>query len=59
MHWFIREGMEQNEFYDAREDIDFLRRDYWDVLSEGGSDEISDDDYDDTDSDDPDYKPTT
>ena len=38
-HWYVREGMEQSEFAEAREDIGFLEKDYWDVLSEQASDD--------------------
>jgi len=32
LHWYIREGMEDGEFPDAREDIDDLRADYQNVI---------------------------
>ena len=48
VHWYVREGMEQGEFDEAREDLGFLEKDYLDVLSE----QITDDEYGDGDTDD-------
>eukprot|EP01083_Nonionella_stella_P144483 451220_1 len=39
VHWFVREGMEEGEFAEAREDIGFLEKDYLDVLCEQATDE--------------------
>ena len=44
VHWYVREGMEEGEFNEAREDLGFLEKDYLDVLSEQTTDE-ADDEY--------------
>jgi len=44
VHWYVGEGMEEGEFMEAREDLDFLSKDYDDVVSENPSDEESSDD---------------
>jgi len=43
VHWYVGEGMEEGEFSEAREDLDFLLKDYEDVTSEYPSDDQSDD----------------
>merc|ERR1711933_279192 len=43
VHWYVGEGMEEGEFAEAREDLEFLEKDYLDVLSEAASDDVSDD----------------
>ena len=35
VHWYVRHGMEEGEFEEARENIAFLLQDYLDVLDEG------------------------
>ena len=51
VHWYSREGVEKNDFEDAREDLRFLYHDYQDVLNESDEDETDfeesgpDDDY--------------
>jgi len=42
VHWYVGEGMEEGEFMEAREDLDFLSKDYDDVVSENPSDLESD-----------------
>ncbi|EJW74475.1 alpha-tubulin [Wuchereria bancrofti] len=34
IHWFIGEGMEEDEFIDAREDMDLLERDYKEIAAD-------------------------
>lgn len=41
VHWYVGEGMEEGEFMEAREDLDFLSKDYQDTVSENPSDEES------------------
>ncbi len=43
-HWIRGEGMEKYEFEEARQNLEFLRKDYLDVLSEQPTDFESDDD---------------
>ena len=40
VHWYVGEGMEEGEFAEAREDLEFLEKDYLDVLSEDSSDQV-------------------
>merc|ERR1712193_342242 len=44
VHWYVREGMEEGEFSEAREDLGFLEKDYLDVVTEQASDDQDDDD---------------
>jgi len=39
VHWYVGEGMELNEFLEAREDLEFLDRDYIDVVTDQASDD--------------------
>ncbi|ETO34084.1 tubulin alpha-1 chain [Reticulomyxa filosa] len=34
VHWYVQEKMEETEFLEAREDLKFLEKDYFDVLSD-------------------------
>ena len=46
VHWYKREGMEEDEFIGARENLAFLEFDYLDALTEMSTDAaISDSDY--------------
>ncbi len=47
LHWFYREGMEKQDFDDAREDLGFLEADYGDVLFEGTTSDYDDDEDED------------
>jgi len=44
VHWYVGEGMEEGEFSEAREDLDFLSKDYLEAISEADSNE----DYEDS-----------
>ena len=44
VYWYAREGMEESEFQEAREDMGFLEQDYMDVLSEQATETDSDED---------------
>ena len=48
VHWYVKEGVEEGEFQEARENLEFLEKDYQDVLADQLSDEpnIDDDDND-------------
>jgi len=41
VHWYVGEGMEEGEFAEAREDLDFLLKDYLDVVTEQSSSDSS------------------
>jgi len=43
VHWYVGEGMEEGEFMEAREDLDFLAKDYADAAGDDPSDEESSD----------------
>lgn len=45
VHWFVGEGMEEGEFEEAREDLAFLRKDYFDCMA-GSSTTSEDESYD-------------
>ncbi len=43
VHWYVGEGMEEGEFAEAREDLDFLEKDYLEVLPEQTTDDYEED----------------
>ena len=43
IHWYIKEGMEEEEFMEAREDLLFLEKDFCDVLMDAAAADYSDD----------------
>ncbi|ETO35360.1 hypothetical protein RFI_01702, partial [Reticulomyxa filosa] len=46
VHWYLGEGMEQEQFLNARGDLGMLVRDYADILSEEPTDDLSEKDED-------------
>ena len=42
VHWYIKEGMKEDEFGEAREDLDFLCKDYHDITNEYSTNEEDD-----------------
>jgi len=46
IHWYVKEGMEEGEFSEAREDLAFLEKDYNDIASVTTSDDDDDDSED-------------
>jgi len=37
VHWFVGEGMEEGEFEEAREDLAFLQKDYFDCIAQAST----------------------
>ena len=42
VHWYLKEGMEEGQFDEAREDLKFLEMDYLDVLCEQDTEDQED-----------------
>ncbi|ETO29267.1 hypothetical protein RFI_07856 [Reticulomyxa filosa] len=48
LHWYVGEGIDSDLFFEAREEMEFLERDYLDILSESldeVDDYVNDDNY--------------
>ena len=43
LHWYINEGMELQDFKDARQNLEYLEQDYLDVVYEANTDDYSTD----------------
>ena len=43
VHWFVSEGMEEGDFAKAREDLGFLKKDYFECYREMTDDEEAED----------------
>ena len=44
VHWFVAEGMEEEEFAEAREDLGYLEKDYYDIIREPETDDWTEED---------------